>query len=124
LIDRSIGRGGNPKIHPATRVFQALRRAVNEEGDELLEGLSAADRWSAAGGRLVVISFHSLEDAVVKRWIAAGEERGAWKPLSKKPLAAERDEVRANPRSRSAKLRSAERVRELGSVDEHPEALP
>lgn len=126
LVERAIGRGGNPKIHPATRVFQALRRAVNEEGDELLEGLSAAERWTAAEGRLVVISFHSLEDAVVKRWIAAGEERGAWRSLAKKPLAPERDEVRANPRSRSAKLRVAERTRtdDEGVHGDVPEAAP
>ena len=117
LIERAIGRGGNPKIHPATRVFQALRRAVNEEGDELLEGLSAAEHRLAAGGRLVVISFHSLEDAEVKARLSEGAARGLWTLLTKKPVVPDRDEVRANPRSRSARMRAAERtVLPSGSV--------
>lgn len=110
LIANAIGRGANPKIHPATRVFQALRRAVNEEGDELLEGLSAAEQRLAAGGRLVVISFHSLEDAEVKARLLEGAARGLWNVLTKKPVGPERDEVRSNPRSRSARLRAAERT--------------
>lgn len=110
LIAHAIGHGGNPKIHPATRVFQALRRAVNEEGDELLEGLSAAEHRLAAGGRLVVISFHSLEDAEVKARLLEGAARGLWNVLTKKPVVPERDEVRSNPRSRSARLRAAERT--------------
>lgn len=119
LVARATG-GGHSKIHPATRVFQALRRAVNEEGDELLEGLSAARFWLAAGGRLVVISFHSLEDGETKRQLAEGERAGVWELTSRKPLAPERDELRANPRARSAKLRAAVRVRARG--DESPDA--
>lgn len=115
LIARTTGQGG--KIHPATRVFQALRRAVNEEGDELLEGLFAAMHWLAKGGRLVVISFHSLEDAETKRCLLEGSRSGAWKLLTKKPLVAERDEVRSNPRSRSAKVRAAERIGEPGRIE-------
>ncbi|MBI5365124.1 MAG: 16S rRNA (cytosine(1402)-N(4))-methyltransferase RsmH [Planctomycetes bacterium] len=114
LIARAIGRGGHQKIHPATRVFQALRRAVNEEGDELLEGLSAAGKRLAEGGRLVVISFHSLEDAEVKQRLSEGAARGLWKLLTKKPVVPGRDEVRANPRSRSARLRAAERLLPIG----------
>jgi len=117
LVARTLG-GGHQKIHPATRVFQALRRAVNEEGDELLEGLAAARHWLAAGGRLVVISFHSLEDVEVKRALADGARAGAWRLLTKKPVSAARDEQRANPRSRSARLRAAERLR--GPGDEAP----
>jgi 16S rRNA (cytosine1402-N4)-methyltransferase len=108
LIERAVGRSG--KIHPATRVFQALRRAVNEEGDELLEGLSAATHWLAAGGRLVVISFHSLEDGEVKRRLAEQARDGAWRLLTRKPVVPGRDEVRTNPRARSARLRALERV--------------
>lgn len=109
LIARALGGPGG-KIHPATRAFQALRRAVNEEGDELLEGLMAATHWLAAGGRLVVISFHSLEDAETKRRLLDGSRAGLWRLLTKKPIAAARDEVRTNPRARSAHLRAAERT--------------
>ncbi len=108
LIARALGGGG--KIHPATRAFQALRRAVNEEGDELLEGLLAATHWLAVGGRLVVISFHSLEDAETKRRLLDGSRAGLWRLLTKKPIAAGRDETRTNPRARSAHLRAAERT--------------
>src|SRR6185436_18973625 len=71
LIERASGRAGG-KIHPATRVFQALRRAVNEEGEELLSGLAAAQQRLVDGGRLAVISFHSGEDGEVKRFLAEG----------------------------------------------------
>ncbi len=102
-------RGG--RIHPATRAFQALRRAVNEEGEELLSGLDTAEEWLAGDGRLVVISFHSGEDGVVKRFMAEGARRSRWEVLTKKPRAADADEARANPRSRSARVRAAVRVR-------------
>jgi 16S rRNA (cytosine1402-N4)-methyltransferase len=97
------------KLHPATRVFQALRRAVNEESDELLGGLSAAAHWLAPGGRLVVISFHSGEDRTVKRALADGAGDGTWTVLTRRPLSPAHDEERRNPRARSAKLRAAER---------------
>jgi 16S rRNA (cytosine1402-N4)-methyltransferase len=113
-IARVAGRGASHKVHPATRVFQALRRAVNEEGDELLEGLRAARHWLAPEGRLVVISFHSLEDVEVKRQLVDGAAKGAWSVLTKRPLTPAREELRANPRSRSAKLRAAVRLRAPG----------
>jgi 16S rRNA (cytosine1402-N4)-methyltransferase len=109
LIERTVGRSG--KTHPATRVFQALRRAVNEEGEELLAGLEAAERWLVDGGRLAVISFHSGEDGEVKRFFAQGAELGRWQVLTRKPVTAANDEIASNRRSRSALLRVASRVR-------------
>lgn len=108
-LGHSAGRSGGSRIHPATKSFQALRRAVNEEGDELLEGLRSAEQWLADGGRLVVISFHSGEDGEVKRFLAEGARADRWTILTKKPIEASLIERRANPRSRSAKLRAATR---------------
>lgn len=109
LIARVAPSGG--KIHPATRVFQALRRAVNEEGEELIAALAAGQACLADGARLAVISFHSGEDGVVKRFFARGARVGRWRILTKKPLSASREEIRVNRRSRSAALRAAVRVR-------------
>ena len=103
------GRG----IHPATRTFQALRIAVNDELAGLEEALPKAAAALAPGGRLAVISFHSLEDRIVKQFM-----RGAGNSLrilTKKPLVPSSDEQRANPRSRSAKLRVAEKLALAGS---------
>lgn len=109
-IARATGsRGG--KTHPATKCFQALRRAVNEEGDELLAGLETAEHWLEDGGSLAVISFHSGEDRVVKRYLQGGAREDRWKLQSKKPIAAGREEQKVNRRSRSAKLRGAIRTR-------------
>ncbi len=91
------------RIHPATRSFQAIRFAVNEEGRELDEGLQAAARVLNPTGRLAVITFMSLDDRVVKRFT-----RDQMRPLNKKPIEATEAEVAVNPRSRSAKLRVAE----------------
>lgn len=110
LVARALG-GSSGRIHPATRVFQALRRAVNEEGEELLAALGAADALLADGGRLSVISFHSGEDGEVKRFVAEAARSGRFASVTKKPIEADHAECRANPRSRSAKLRVAERVR-------------
>jgi 16S rRNA (cytosine1402-N4)-methyltransferase len=118
LIERVTGRG-DAKIHPATRVFQALRRAVNEEGEELLAGLAGAEQWLVDGGRLAVISFHSGEDGAVKRFLADGERDGRWELDSRKPIHAGHDEVRRNPRSRSASLRVATRRRRNGASGGH-----
>ncbi|MBI5435362.1 MAG: 16S rRNA (cytosine(1402)-N(4))-methyltransferase RsmH [Planctomycetes bacterium] len=123
VVARTIGRGGAGDIHPATRVFQALRRAVNEEGEELVRGLEQAQPWLVDGGRLVVISFHSGEDGVVKRFLSRGEAEGAFRPLTKKPLRPSSFEARANPRSRSALLRAAARVRTRASAS-GPEVKP
>lgn len=109
-VARATGEQGG-RIHPATRVFQALRRAVNEEGDELQAGLLAAETLLADGGRLLVLTFHSGEDGIVKRFVAEGAREGRWRALSKKPLAPGSAERHANPRARSARLRAAERLR-------------
>jgi 16S rRNA (cytosine1402-N4)-methyltransferase len=120
---------GNPRtrrrIHPATRVFQALRIAVNEELDALQDGLAAAVDLLRPGGRLVVLSYHSLEDRIVKRFIA-NERRGCICPpelpvcvcgknprlrlLTKPSLTPTPAEIAVNPRARSARLRAAERL--------------
>jgi 16S rRNA (cytosine1402-N4)-methyltransferase len=110
-------------IHPATRTFQALRIFVNEELLELATALSAAERILKPCGRLVVVSFHSLEDRIVKTFIAdrskalavsrhAPERRGpqpTFLALTRKPVTASEQETASNPRARSAKLRAAER---------------
>jgi 16S rRNA (cytosine1402-N4)-methyltransferase len=113
VIAASLGHPGG-KIHPATKSFQALRRAVNEEGEELLLGLQAAEHWLDAGGALVVISFHSGEDRTVKRFLQGGARELRWELQSKKPRMASLEERRANRRSRSARLRGAVRLREKG----------
>jgi 16S rRNA (cytosine1402-N4)-methyltransferase len=98
------------KIHPATRTFQALRIYVNHELNELRALLEAAPQMLKPGGRLVIISFHSLEDRIVKDALRGGAKLGHYKPLTKKPVTATHDEIDRNPRSRSAKLRAAERT--------------
>ena len=116
---------GRRRIHPATRVFQALRIAVNEELESLQAGLAAAVDLLRPGGRLVVLSYHSLEDRIVKRFLQA-ERRGCTCPpeapvcvcgrqprlrlLSPKGLVPTPAEITANPRARSARLRAAERI--------------
>ncbi len=95
------------KIHPATKTFQALRIAVNDELGELERGLPALEGALATHGRLLVISFHSLEDRIVKRYFKSAP---ALRPMHKKVIAAPREEVLRNPRARSAKLRVAEKV--------------
>jgi 16S rRNA (cytosine1402-N4)-methyltransferase len=123
LVARVVRSKPN-EIHPATRTFQALRIFVNEELDELHEALAAAERVLKPGGRLVVVSFHSLEDRIVKNFLA---ERGkvsagsrhlpevahaatSFEILTKRPVNPGEAEIAANPRARSAKLRAAERT--------------
>ncbi len=98
------------RIHPATRTFQALRIFVNRELDDLRALLDAAPRILKPGGRVVVISFHSLEDRIVKDAFREAAKQGSMKLLTKKPLTATEEESDRNPRARSAKLRAAERV--------------
>jgi 16S rRNA (cytosine1402-N4)-methyltransferase len=98
------------KIHPATKTFQALRIAVNDELGSLEAALDAAWRMLAPKGRIVVISFHSLEDRIVKHRFAAWEKKGEGKRLTKKPVIPQPEEIARNPRARSAKLRAIEKI--------------
>jgi 16S rRNA (cytosine1402-N4)-methyltransferase len=123
VVPRRPGPRG--RIHPATRVFQALRIAVNDELGALGTVLAAALDLLRPGGRLVVLSYHSLEDRIVKRFIAA-ERRGCTcppafpvcvcgraprlRPVGRQPVVPAEAEVAANPRARSARLRAAERL--------------
>jgi 16S rRNA (cytosine1402-N4)-methyltransferase len=98
------------RIHPATRTFQALRIFVNHELDDLQALLKSAPQLLKPGGRVVIISFHSLEDRIVKDAFREGVTAGHYKLLTKKPVTASEEEIDRNPRSRSAKLRAAEKV--------------
>ncbi len=98
------------RIHPATRTFQALRIFVNHELDDLRALLQAAPQLLQPAGRLVIISFHSLEDRIVKDAFRDGVKQGHYRLLTKKPVTAGEEEIDRNPRSRSAKMRAAERV--------------
>jgi 16S rRNA (cytosine1402-N4)-methyltransferase len=98
------------RIHPATRTFQALRIFVNRELDDLRALLEAAPRIMKPGGRVVIISFHSLEDRIVKDAFREGVKQGHYRALTKKPVTATDEESDRNPRARSAKLRAVERV--------------
>ena len=118
-------------IHPATRTFQALRLFVNEELNELAAALLAAERILRDGGRLAVVSFHSLEDRIVKTFLAGPDRKGisrhapeqdrriaAFTVLTKKPVVPDEAEIESNPRARSAKLRAGERTHgATGQVD-------
>lgn len=98
------------RIHPATRVFQALRVATNRELDHLERFLDQVSRYLRPGGKLAVISFHSLEDGIVKRFLRAAKQEGVLRELARRPVVADAAERAANPRSRSAKLRVGERI--------------
>jgi 16S rRNA (cytosine1402-N4)-methyltransferase len=117
--------GGKKRIHPATRTFQALRIAVNDELTAIAEALDQARDILGSGGRMVVISFHSLEDRIVKQFmqresrdcicppevpVCACDHKATLKVLTKRPVKPADTEVAANPRSRSARLRAAERL--------------
>ena len=126
--------------HPATRSFQAIRIAVNAEFDELVNGLEAAERALKPGGRLAVVTFHSLEDRIVKRFLQlrSGREANAnryapekpvtdaqFRLLTRQAVAPDADEMARNPRARSAKLRAAERTEApAGAVDRSAIGLP
>jgi 16S rRNA (cytosine1402-N4)-methyltransferase len=125
-------------IHPATRTFQGLRIYVNDELAELVAALAAAERILKAGGRLVAVSFHSLEDRIVKSFLSSrGETRAGsrhapelkrpaptFRVLTKRPVTADAEEVARNPRARSAKLRAAEREPAPARADEASDLLP
>jgi 16S rRNA (cytosine1402-N4)-methyltransferase len=111
VIKRAMGPGWRRgRLHPATRVFQALRIAVNGELEEIATFLEQAPSWLEGGGRLVVIAYHSLEDRLVKEKMAAWDRAGVMARLTRKPLTPTPDEVAGNPRSRSAKMRIAEKI--------------
>jgi 16S rRNA (cytosine1402-N4)-methyltransferase len=97
-------------IHPATKTFQALRIYVNRELDEISALMEAVPKLLKPSARLVVISFHSLEDRIVKDSLREGARQRIWEILTKKPVTAGEEELERNPRSRSAKLRAAERI--------------
>jgi 16S rRNA (cytosine1402-N4)-methyltransferase len=134
----SVVRSRPGEIHPATRTFQALRMFVNDELGELAAGLAAAERMLKSGGRLVVISFHSLEDRIVKIFLAergrvragsrhqpeAAKAPPSFEILTRKPVTADDDEVSRNPRSRSAKLRAAERSAAAPIAGDPADLLP
>jgi 16S rRNA (cytosine1402-N4)-methyltransferase len=112
IVRRSVPHRGSTRIDPATRTFQALRIWVNRELEGLDRFIEAAARRLRSGRRLVVISFHSLEDRIVKHTLRALErgEQALIRVLTRKPVVPSDDEVRINPRARSAKLRAAERL--------------
>jgi 16S rRNA (cytosine1402-N4)-methyltransferase len=102
-------------ISPATKTFQAIRIHLNRELDEIKALLEAAPRLLKPSARLVVICFHSLEDRIAKDSLREGARQGIWEILTKKPVTAGEEEIERNPRSRSAKLRAAERTRPVKS---------
>ncbi len=125
LVERAVGGRRGARLHPATRTFQALRIAVNRELEQLERTLPQTLDLLADGGRLAVISFHSLEDRIVKQWMQSEARESVPDPgslyghrertptlrlLARKPIAPGEAEQRENPRSRSAKLRLAERI--------------
>jgi 16S rRNA (cytosine1402-N4)-methyltransferase len=125
LVESVLGRKPHDPIHPATRTFQALRIHVNRELEELVRALGAAEKLLKPGGRLAVVSFHSLEDRIVKKFLtersgqaarpsrhrpAAAAPRPTFVLVTRNPVTPAEAEVEANPRSRSAKLRAALRT--------------
>ena len=104
-IKRKRGR-----IHPATKTFQALRIAVNNELEELRQGLRQSVELLRSNGRLAVISYHSLEDRIVKRFFVKAEQDGLMQRITKKPIVPSEEEIRANPSARSAKLRGGQKI--------------
>ena len=112
IVRRAVPRRGYQRIDPATRTFQALRIWVNQELEGLDRFLELLARRLVVGARMVAISFHSLEDRIVKHTLRALQQSGdvALMVLTKKPVTASIDELQLNPRARSAKLRAAERV--------------
>jgi 16S rRNA (cytosine1402-N4)-methyltransferase len=140
LIEGCLPRSKQGQSHPATRSFQAIRIAVNDEYGQLAEGLEAAERALKTGGYLAVVTFHSVEDRMVKRFLqqrgggmgnanryspVLETEKPAFEIVTKKARAADDDEVAQNPRSRSAKLRVARRTdAPSGSVDRSKLGMP
>jgi 16S rRNA (cytosine1402-N4)-methyltransferase len=109
IVSQAAPTMKSDRIHPATRTFQALRITVNRELDEIKALMEAAPKLLKPSARIAVISFHSLEDRIVKDSLREGARQGVWEILTKKPVTAGEEEMDRNPRSRSAKLRAAER---------------
>jgi len=112
IVCKALGRPGRrrrPRIHPATRTFQALRIAVNNELENLEKLLAAAPKLLNTNGRIAVISFHSLEDRLVKNDFRQNERQDTYRIITKKPIVPTGTEIASNPRARSAKLRIAEK---------------
>lgn len=140
IIDKATPAAIRKKIHPATRVFQALRIFVNDELGQLVAGLRAAERLLRPAGRLVAVTFHSLEDRIVKRFLAGGEAATSggsrhlppeketprsFDLLYSKAIAASKEEAQENPRARSAKLRAGVRTNASpGAIDEATLGVP
>ena len=131
IIERALPRAKPGQAHPATRSFQALRIAVNDELGELVRGLVAAEAMLSPGGFLAVVTFHSLEDRIVKRFMQARSgktpgasrympqapaEEPAFQTVTRKAIVADDEELAANPRARSAKLRVARRLKAPAGV--------
>jgi len=125
VIESVLPKGNPSQSHPATRSFQAIRIAVNDEFGQLISGLEAAERALKPGGELAVVTFHSLEDRIVKKYLQAragrigGGSRYApehqadaptFELITRKAVTADKDELARNPRSRSAKLRIGRRT--------------
>ncbi|MFC6646932.1 16S rRNA (cytosine(1402)-N(4))-methyltransferase RsmH [Granulicella cerasi] len=113
IVSAAAPPNKSDKIHPATRTFQAIRIRVNDELGEIRSLLESAGSLLKPAGRVVLISFHSLEDRLVKDAFRDGAVTGEWNVLTKKPVTATEEEERVNPRSRSAKMRAAEKVQVL-----------
>lgn len=110
LVQQAVPRrAAHARLHPATRTFQALRIAVNDELGALEAALEVLPDLLVPGGRAVILSFHSLEDRRVKQAFAAGQRAGLWTILTKKPIRPDAEEIARNPRARSVKLRAVER---------------
>ncbi|SIO01599.1 16S rRNA (cytosine(1402)-N(4))-methyltransferase RsmH [Vannielia litorea] len=140
VVSGCLPRPKPGQVHPATRTFQGIRIAVNDEFGELIAGLEAAEGLLGEGGVLAVVTFHSLEDRVVKRYLAArsgaaprgnryapeqAAEPAPFAPITRKAVGPSDDEIAANPRARSAKLRMARRTGEAGgAVDRGQMGLP
>lgn len=111
IIVQAVGRKyGRERVHPAARTFQALRIYVNDELGAASEGITKTIKHLCPSGRICVISFHSLEDRIVKNIFRDGKKLNELAVLTKKPIVPTREEAEANPRSRSGKLRAAERI--------------
>ncbi|MCP5075366.1 MAG: 16S rRNA (cytosine(1402)-N(4))-methyltransferase RsmH [Rhodobacteraceae bacterium] len=140
VIENSLPRPKPGQVHPATRSFQALRIAVNDELGQLVKGLKAAEAVLGFGGVLAVVTFHSLEDRIVKRFLAArsgnapkgnryapeqADEAPRFELMRRKAIVADATEIEANPRARSAKLRLAKRLQApAGDIDTRGLGMP